>query len=342
MAATLDIIIAKSGPNDTINVRYKPDEPILFLLKRIHAILGTDDTSILRQDLFLNGMELKDHNRTMDYYSVFGHALTYRATLRPVRGQGEIDIYIKTHWQSRHIVLPSGCDNPCSQDPEQRLLLADKQLEDERTLVSYGIKQGTTLRLILRLRGGGTLPGIVFADVSDAFGIRKIRFSHDAPPGRIATAGINVECECKCTPTHRVICKKNFSTLEISRAMLICPNCGKSEDIKPITVGFMECKYRFHGIKASGEQYTSDWSDVTADDYYHLFNPDNKIHWRRLVIESAGLNHYDECAICLEKLQLTKALDCGHRFHPACFKQWKGTCPSCHYNKHLITWLIKA
>ncbi|KAF9329434.1 hypothetical protein BGZ91_000566, partial [Linnemannia elongata] len=96
MAATLDIIVAKSGPNDTIKVRYKQDEPIFFLLKRIHTWLGTNETSIERQDLFLNGIKLEDHNQTMDHYRIFGNTLTYRAIPIPVRAEGEIVLYVKT------------------------------------------------------------------------------------------------------------------------------------------------------------------------------------------------------------------------------------------------------
>lgn len=78
MAATLDIIIANSDPNDSINVRHKPSEPIFFLLKRIHARFGTNESSVSRQELFLNGMRLKDYNQTMEYYRIFGNTLTYR------------------------------------------------------------------------------------------------------------------------------------------------------------------------------------------------------------------------------------------------------------------------
>ena len=47
---------------------------------------------------------------------------------------------------------------------EQRLIYASRQLDDRRSLYSSGIKDGSTIRLMLRLRGGG---GAAFADVSN-------------------------------------------------------------------------------------------------------------------------------------------------------------------------------
>ena len=47
---------------------------------------------------------------------------------------------------------------------EQRFVYTGRQLEDQHTLAHYNVILGSTLHLILRLRGGGSEP---FADVSN-------------------------------------------------------------------------------------------------------------------------------------------------------------------------------
>ncbi|KAK3830704.1 MAG: hypothetical protein J3R72DRAFT_455513 [Linnemannia gamsii] len=344
MTASLDVIIA-NGDAKTINVPYKPHEAILFLIGRIRAALGIDEDSIICQNLFLNGIRLKDHHQTMAYYRIFGHTLTYRSR---VYSKKDISLYVNTisgktivihcHPNSTIEVVKQLIQEKENIPPEnQRLIFASKQLVESRTLLDYCIGKDSTLHVLLRLRGGKNVRGTMFADVSDTSGVRKIEFSKNAPPGLATCCGTNVECECECTPAYDVICRKHFGTIELSDETFTCPNCHSSENNVPITVGFVKCKYRFHGIKGSGEQYTSDWKNVEEADLYQQFKPDKKIHWRRLVIESAPLHAYDECTICLKELRLFKTLDCGYRFHSACIENWKGSCPNCSHNKHLTT-----
>jgi hypothetical protein len=348
MTSTLDIIIANS-PGKTVNVPYKPNEPIFFLFKRIQDRLGSDGHHTPLQDLFLDGKRLTDHNQTMHYYRIFGHTLTYRTGPSRSSFQDKINLHVQTltgktiHLNCgagilvehvKHLVQGKEGIPP----DQQRLVFMRMVLEGRLTLLDYGIQNNSTLFLILKLRGGGTLPAIEFSDVSDASGVYKIQFSETAPRGRVTTAGTNVECQCRCTPTHRVICMMGKGSVELSRDILTCPNCGRSDGITPITVGFVHCKYKFYGIKAAnGEQYTSEWKNVRKDDDYQLFNPDKRITWRRLVIESAGMDQFDECAICLEPLQKFQTLSCGHRFHAPCVRKWPDSCPCCRYNRHLIS-----
>jgi hypothetical protein len=356
MSLTLQVIIAQSNPEDTLEISYEPNESISVILQRIRAILRYDEASIDRQNLFLNGMQIKDHNQSMEYYRIFGRTFTYRTVRGIARGENRCFV---------NIVLPAGevisllCPTQSAgttvEDVKhliqkkaeiapihQKLTYAGRQLEDSRSLLYYNIVEGSVLRLTTTppLRNHLTLlAGIVYDDgLGESFGIRKVRFTNDAPRGRVITNGTNVECKCKCTPTHRVICQKSLGIFEATGDTLVCPNCGKSDKITSIAVGFIKCKFRFHGIQGSkGEQITSSWQEVKSYDSYQLIKLEkDKRSWRRLIIETVDLNHKDTCTICLQPLQLCETRFCGHRFHVGCIAKWKDFCPNCLYNQHLI------
>ncbi|KAG0315293.1 hypothetical protein BGZ97_008397 [Linnemannia gamsii] len=350
MVTTLDIIIANSGPDDAIAVPYKHDEPLSFLLKRIHEILRTDQRTVYRQDLFLCGVRLKDHSRTMAYYRIFGNTLTYRAVLAHIQGQGDITIHVKVIGSKAHtlnvsphstiddfkLLLHLLIDLPPNQ---QTIMFAGKQLKDGRfTLTEHGITNNSTIHLIRHVLHGMAPHGVLFSNVLDKSTIRKHQFAPYATRGCPASLGTSIECACMCTATHKIAYQHGFSILEIAEATFFCPKCGRYDRITPLTVSFMSCKYRFHGIKATTyEQSTSEWTEVKEGDCYQLFDPKMQMSWHRLVIESVSLDHQGECAICLKELRGSPALSCGHQFHATCFGKWKGSCPSCRYNRYLIT-----
>jgi hypothetical protein len=351
MTPRLEIMLANTGPDNIITVPYKPKEPISSLIERIQATFSTSDSSTTRKDLFLNGQRLKDHTQTMDYYRIFGRTLTYRVLSAPSEEDDIISFRVATP-TGKIIHLTYWADTLVEDIKEliqitedivtddQQLFYAGIQLEDNRELSFYKVIEGSTVHLSLPLQKNFTLPGILFLDnlgVS-TLGERKIRFSRNASRGRVPTIGANVECECYCTPITRVICQKNLGTLEIANSHFVCPNCSNSDKIKPKTVGFLNCKVRVHRIRSiDGEQHTTEWMEVRGDDCYFLAGANiGNVTRRRLIYETISLNHRPTCTICLKVPEFFKTLPCGHRFHVGCIRKWKGVCPNCQYNRHLI------
>ncbi|OAQ22974.1 hypothetical protein K457DRAFT_1885322 [Linnemannia elongata AG-77] len=346
MIGKLDIIIANNSNTKSVNVPFKDTEPVYYILERVRSKLGASKEDITRQDLYVNGKLIEDQQKSIGYYRIFGRTLTYRALDNVVFKievktlTGRLYTFPNCHRLFRISDMKALIEPLERCRPEmQRIIFAGTQLEDEKTLQDYNIYEDTMFHLVLRLRGGGggIIPGIVFSDVSNSSNVRKVKFSDRAPPGRIASPGTNVECNCACTPSHQVICAKKFGSLELVDTTFVCPNCGRHDRIVPVTVGFMSCKYRFHGIKGTGEQYTSNWVDVKERDCYQLFEADKSTVWRRLVIESVDRHACEECTICLEPLENFETLGCGHCFHTACIADWNGSCPNCGFNKHLTT-----
>ncbi|KAF9143362.1 hypothetical protein BG015_000454 [Linnemannia schmuckeri] len=352
MSHTLDVITAYSDPKESTKVTFKKEEPISSLIERIKAAQCAQVIPITRHDLFINGTRLTDHTKTLGHYRILGRILTYRAVKASTQDQKKMSINITT--PTGHII-PLTCyadtcidkvkemiqDKEGISADEQSLFHVNRQLADFRDLKFYGLSEGSSLQLVMPLPTNGAHPGIVFVDgMPDYHGLRKIRFSQGAPRGRVASTGVNVECLCKCTPTHRVIVQKGLGIFEITKTTLICPNCGQSDKITPISFGYLKCKYRFHALAAhEGRQLSTAWIKVATDNCYDLV-PDTMGQisiFRRWVVEAVGLNEWDPCTICLHPLALPVTLACGHQFHPGCKKLWNGFCPNCEHNKCLIT-----
>ncbi|KAF9419683.1 hypothetical protein BGZ76_004222 [Entomortierella beljakovae] len=343
MASTLDVIVANE-PGKTISVPYKDDEPIFFLIQRLSHKNGDHLKDNVIRSISINGVHIDDFQQSIEKYRIFGNTITYKPQVNE-----PITVFVKcptgsTYRLQCHSLMTLDELKEMIQDElgahlEMRIIYGGRQLIANLTLEEYKITNEATLHMTPTLRGGGLGPppasGIEFADVSKN-NVLKIEFSSSAPKGRIACWGTNIECKCECTK-YDVLCGKGYGLIELSESKFCCPNCCRSDRIVPITVGFNRCKYRFHGIKTTGEQYSSDWKTVSAEDAYQHFDPSQKATWRRLIIESAKINDCDDCAICLESMKSdVKKQVCGHRFHSVCYSQWNSTCPSCHYNRHLI------
>lgn len=257
ISTTVDILIANGGPSDAIKVPYKLDEPISCLIKNILAKIGTDSSSTSSQALFINGRRLKDHAQTLAYYRILDRVLIYRTLPSQTHGN-KCNISIL-------MVIPNGNVMPLTCHAEtivkevkqlikarlgissdlQKLTYDGFQPEDARLLKYYGIVHGSTFYLTLFQPSDETLPGTVFlVNLGDCMGVRKVQIPTCAIQGRAASPRANVECQYKCTPSHKVICQKALGTLEVP---FNCPNCNSSDNNTPVAVGFWKYKYRFHG-----------------------------------------------------------------------------------------------
>ena len=308
------------------------------------------------QFLFFNGSVLENEDRLSKYTGIQDGAIQFAIKIpknydpyrrepiykgpNPVKifaktlTQKTIDIFIDVATKSVEDVKLMIQEQEGIPPDQQRLIYAGRQLEDGRILSEYNIEKESTLHLILRLRGGGGGP-TMFADVSNSGGLRKLSFSEDAPEGRMVDCGTNIEIECKCTPSYRVIYIKGMGLYELGSSFTQCPNC-RSTDVKPITVGFTKCQYRIHGVKEDGTEFKSDWKKVSHEDAYQRYDPSDQVLWKRLGIESTDIakrTEYPCCTICLDNVIDATTLPCGHQFHNNCISRWKLTCPNCRASR---------
>ncbi|KAF9086074.1 hypothetical protein BGX29_001585 [Mortierella sp. GBA35] len=227
MVDNLDIIIANST-GQTVNVPYKSDEPISYLIQRIGAAIGTNKDAVDRQELYINGMRIKDDEDDISYYRIFGNTLTYR--VRPMDDISVEVIYIhgeKSHRSVRGETHTLICHpNMLVQDlkalsqqrtgapvERQHLVFCGKEHDNKSTLHSCGIKNDSVVHMATGLRR--PLPSLLFLDAEgDPSGNRKILFSRDAPRGWYADPGINIEFQGACTPAYKVIHAQSFGTFE--------------------------------------------------------------------------------------------------------------------------------
>lgn len=168
-------------------------------------------------------------------------------------------------------------------------------VDDRRTIDSYQIKEGGTIKILRNYEpGGGGLCPINFVDVGKNV-ITHLEFSNNAPKWRIVKRGLNLFGICKnenCEGFDKEVIFSGNGIINLAFNLnqnienIKCPICDFI--IIPKTCGFYKCEYQFVGDKIeNGKKIHFDSAPKeTEGDKFDYFDPysGGSVMWLNLII----------------------------------------------------------
>lgn len=166
----------------------------------------------------------------------------------------------------------------------QELKFEYKILKNQKTLDYYDITTGSTINLILGLRGGSMGPSFGFNSMNK---LEKISFSNSAPIWRGVHRGISWKGICKnqnCQANNKeVYANLGFGIFSLRKTIynLNCPLCKtKIEDVR--NCGFHKASWKFEGMDIN--EVLLKGEGKTKDNCYYTFQEHDDIEWLYLNI----------------------------------------------------------
>lgn len=154
-------------------------------------------------------------------------------------------------------------------EDQQRLVYAAKQLEDDRTLCDYCIGKENTIKLVLRLRGGGFSAPDVTNEMNGKIEVQS--FGKDLPSWRDTAPGFYADGVCtntNCTQMRpNVVCNLGINEIfDLSTVVPRCPICNDSS-VDYIVWGVSNCRFKLFIKKKNEIREESDW-EIIANGFH--------------------------------------------------------------------------
>ena len=181
-------------------------------------------------------------------------------------------------------------------DPSFDFKFFGEMLHDNTTLENYKIKEGDTLLIFERIKGGGGYFGIDMADISNEKGKVANYYNKNAPKWNKITEGLNLTGNCEnrnCEAYGKVVdCKIGLGTFDLvgDCDQAKCPMCKKLINLTTCT--FCECQYKLEGKKKTKDgiiPVNTSWKRVEKD--YEYYDPIESgiVTWVKLIIQTKSL-----------------------------------------------------